>query len=115
MLDRATPGTWGLTKGSVDLGALHSIGAPIHIYPLYENGFRAHRKQSVEQNHQESAQLYAEFAEVAEHNRYAWNSGKSETAESIGTVTKRNRMICFPCWSVSNHGFSTTDFKQTRY
>ena len=29
-----------------DLGAVHSIGAPIQVYPLFENGFRAHRHQS---------------------------------------------------------------------
>jgi len=41
--------------------------------------------------------LYAEFAKVAEQNPLAWNYGKAETEETIGTVTKRNRMICFPC------------------
>ena len=41
--------------------------------------------------------MYAEFAKVAEHNPYAWNYSKTETEESIGTVTKQNRMVCFPC------------------
>jgi len=92
---------WCLLTGSrdiADLGSLHSIGAPITVYPLFENGFRAHRGQSIQQNNEESARLYAEFAKVAEHNPFAWNYGKlAETAESIGTITKRNRMICFPC------------------
>ncbi|EXJ72739.1 uncharacterized protein A1O5_03886 [Cladophialophora psammophila CBS 110553] len=80
-----------------DIGAIHSIGAPIHIYPLFENAFRAHRGQSIAENHDESAQLYAEFAQVAEKQPYAWNYGKpAATKEVIGTVTKRNRMICFP-------------------
>ncbi|OCK74214.1 hypothetical protein K432DRAFT_311184 [Lepidopterella palustris CBS 459.81] len=80
-----------------NLGAIHSIGLPIHVYPLYENGFRAHCGQTVQQNNQESAQLYAEFAQVAQRNPLAWNYGKpAETKESIGTVTKKNRMICFP-------------------
>ncbi|KIW78740.1 hypothetical protein Z517_08579 [Fonsecaea pedrosoi CBS 271.37] len=80
-----------------DLGAIHSIGAPIHIYPLFENGFRAHRGQSIPDNHEESSQLYAEFAKVAEKSPYSWNYGKpAPTKEVIGTVTKRNRMICLP-------------------
>jgi len=84
--------------GIVDTGAIHSIGAPIHVYPLFENGFRAYRGQSIRENNTESAELYAEFAKVAEKNPLAWNYGhQAETVESIGTVTKRNRMICFPC------------------
>jgi hypothetical protein len=86
-----------LIKAWKDLGATHSIGAPIHIYPLFENGFRAHRGQTIAHNHEESAQLYAEFSKVAEGQEYAWNYGRASTKEDIGTVTKRNRMICFPC------------------
>ncbi|SMY28528.1 unnamed protein product [Zymoseptoria tritici ST99CH_1A5] len=78
-------------------GARHSLGNPIQLYPLYENSFRAYRNQSILDNHDESSQLYAEFAAVAEKNEYAWNyPAKGETKESIGTVSKRNRMICFP-------------------
>ncbi|KAL1961836.1 hypothetical protein VTN77DRAFT_1005 [Rasamsonia byssochlamydoides] len=80
-----------------DLGGTHSIGAPIHVYPLYENAFRAYRGQSIKENNDESAQLYAKFSQVAAQNPLSWNYGKpAETAESIGTVSKRNRMICFP-------------------
>lgn len=80
------------------LGAVHDIGAPIHVYPLFENGYRAYRSKSIRENHVESAELYAEFAKTAEQNPLAWNYGKpAETAESIGTVSKNNRMICFPC------------------
>ncbi|KAK2614668.1 hypothetical protein N8I77_001474 [Diaporthe amygdali] len=77
-----------------DIGGIHSIGAPIHIYPLYENGFRAHRGQTMKENNDESAALYAEFAQVAARNQYSWNYGKSPaTKEEIGVVSKRNRMI----------------------
>ena len=77
---------------------MHSIGAPIHVYPLFENGFRAYRGQSIADNHEESAQMYAEFAKVAEQQPCAWKYGKkASTKQDIGTVTKRNRMICFPC------------------
>ncbi|KAK4868745.1 hypothetical protein LT330_006947 [Penicillium expansum] len=80
-----------------DLGTLHSIGLPIQVYPLYEAGFRAHRKQSYAENHQESAELYANFAQIAQNNPLSWNYGKrAATVESITTVTKNNRMICSP-------------------
>ena len=83
---------------STDLGATHSIGAPIYVYPLYENGFRALRGQSLAENNEESAELYAQFAKVAEKHPISWFHGKpAETRESIGTVTKKNRMICYPC------------------
>lgn len=86
-----------LAKHFPDLGGLHSIGAPIHIYPLYENGFRAHRGQSIKSNHEESTLLYENFSKVAERNPYAWNAGNVESQSSIGTVSSNNRMICFPC------------------
>ncbi|KAE8443424.1 hypothetical protein EG329_001905 [Mollisiaceae sp. DMI_Dod_QoI] len=86
-----------LSKRNQGLGTLHSIGLPIHIYPLYENGFRAHQGQSVEQNNKESAELYADFAKVAEKNELAWNYGQPAVTEDvISTISKRNRMICFP-------------------
>ena len=81
-----------------DLGGVHSIGAPIQVYPLYENAFRAARGQTMEQNHQESGHLYAEFAKVASRNPMAWSFGKPPaTEQDICTVSKKNRMICLPC------------------
>ncbi|RMY08472.1 hypothetical protein D0868_04778 [Hortaea werneckii] len=81
-----------------NLGSKHHIGNPIHIYPLYENGFRAYRNQSLRDNHAESAALYAEFAQIAARNPYAWShGGKVESEEMIARVEEgRNRMICFP-------------------
>ncbi len=88
----------------LDLGTRHSVGLPIHVYPLYENAFRAYRGQSIQDNNHESAELYADFAKVAEKNPLAWNYGQpAATQEFIGTVSKKNRMICFPCkYSQSN-------------
>jgi hypothetical protein len=81
-----------------DLGTTHSIGLPIHVYPLYENAFRAHRNQTLQENDKESARLYANFAKVAEQNPLAWNYGQpAATEETIQTVSKKNRMICYPC------------------
>lgn len=84
------------THSATDLGAIHKIGAPIHVYPLYENAFRAHRGQSLQANNEESAKLYAEFSEVASTHDYAWNQGTSHDAKAIGTVSSKNRMICSP-------------------
>lgn len=81
-----------------DIGGIHSIGAPIHVYPLYENGFRARRNQSVKENNQESAEMYAQFSQVAAQHEYAWSHGRpADSAEAIGTVSEKNRMICYPC------------------
>ncbi len=83
---------------SIAIGGLHSIGDPIQVYPLFENGFRARRGQTVVQNNAESARLYADFAQVAASHPYSWNFGKPpKTAAEIGTVGPKNRMICFPC------------------
>lgn len=82
---------------TLDLGAIHEIGAPIHVYPLYENAFRAHRGQSIKENNEESAKLYADFSAVAEKHPYSWNYGRRDDEKVIGTVGKKNRMICFPC------------------
>lgn len=80
------------------IGGVHSFGAPIHVYPLYENGFRAHRAQTLKDNNDESAALYAEFAKVAAQNEHSWNYGTPPASkEDIGTVSPRNRMICLPC------------------
>jgi len=84
------------THSSTDLGAIHKIGAPIHIYPLYENAFRAHRGQSLKANNEESATLYAEFSAIASTQDYAWSQGQQHDSKTIGTISARNRMICTP-------------------
>jgi hypothetical protein len=78
------------------------MGSPIHVYPLYENAFRAHRKQTIQVNNRESATLYAYFSQIASQHPYAWNYGvEAETIDSIETMSKKNRMICFPCKSAN--------------
>ena len=78
----------------LDIGSTHMMGAPIQIYPLYENGFRARRDQSFNDNNEESAVLYAKFSKVASNHPFAWNYGKRPMdAKEIGTVSKTNRMI----------------------
>jgi hypothetical protein len=98
-LDSGAPGrVLDLSRVGSGIGAVHKIGLPIHVYPLYENAFRAQRGQSIVENNVESARLYAEFAKVAEGNPLAWSYGeRAKTEGEIGTVGKRNRMICYPC------------------
>lgn len=89
-----------LTLGRLELaiGTAHSIGLPVHVYPMYENGFRAERGQSIEENNLESARLYADFAKISNKNPFSWNHGEKVPTEAlISSVTHRNRMICFPC------------------
>ena len=79
------------------LGGIHGISSPTQVYSLYENAFRAHRKQTISENHIESTRMYSEFAKIASQNEDAWSYGKPvESEEAIGMVSKRNRMICFP-------------------
>ncbi|KAL6229050.1 hypothetical protein BDW75DRAFT_250193 [Aspergillus navahoensis] len=80
-----------------DLGTQHGLYHPTQIYALYEVGFRAHRGQALPDNHQESSQLYAQFSAVAAKNKNSWRYGNPPyTAEAIGTISKKNRMICTP-------------------
>jgi hypothetical protein len=99
-----------------DLGAIHNIGAPIHVYPLYENALRAHRGQSPKANHEESAKLYAEFSQVAQENEYAWNQGKTIDEQDIARIDKNNRMICYPCETYFSLAFAQlTLYNQTPF
>lgn len=81
------------------MGQVHRVGVPMQIYAMYENGLRAKRQQSLQDNLAESARIYGKYSQIASRHPMAWNQGKKqpETVETIGTVTKRNRMICFPC------------------
>lgn len=82
----------------VDAGAVHSIGMPIQVYPLYENAYRKQNQQCFDENNAESAKLYAEFDRVACGHPISWRSGESpRDANTIRTVTKQNRMISTPC------------------
>lgn len=104
------------THQATDLGAIHQIGAPIHVYPLYENAFRAHHGQSLKANHQESAKLYADFSKVAAKNEYAWNQGKSSAEDVIGKIGPKNRMICYPCkHSSTSHRIQLTELRSASH
>jgi len=84
-----------------NVGTLHSVGLPTHVYPMYENAFRSFRRQSCEENLKESATMYAEFDEIACKHESSWRYGKKpRTAQEIGTLSPKNRMICSPCMLV---------------
>lgn len=88
------------------LGAAHEIGVPVQIYPLFENGFRAHTGLSLKENHSQSAQLYASFAKVAQENEYSWNYGReAASADRLARADEKNRMICFPCGCPEGESF----------
>ncbi|KAG8361680.1 hypothetical protein FVEN_g1009 [Fusarium venenatum] len=91
---RYSPGDTSLKQG---VGATHSIGNPIQVYPLYENAYRKENKQSYVENHQESAELYTQFDKIACQHPNSWRAGETpRNLEDIKTVSKRNRMICTP-------------------
>lgn len=80
------------------IGKIHKVGVPMHVYAMYENGRRAHKGQRPIENFRESASLYGRYAKVASEHPTSWHFGRqTETAKTIGTISKRNRMICFPC------------------
>lgn len=78
------------------LEGLHGLGAPIQIYAVYENALRAYLKQNYAANHDESAQMYAEFSKVSSNHPHSWHTGHADSKETIATVTPKNRMICTP-------------------
>ncbi|RGP78817.1 hypothetical protein FLONG3_3015 [Fusarium longipes] len=94
---RYSPGDTSLKKG---VGATHSIGNPIQVYPLYENAYRKQNRQSYIENHDESAALYAQFDTIACQHPNSWRAGEPPRGlDTIKTVNKHNRMICTPCES----------------
>ncbi|GAB7354601.1 hypothetical protein MBLNU459_g5041t1 [Dothideomycetes sp. NU459] len=75
----------------------HAVGLPTQVYAMYENARRAQKQQSLRDNHNESASLYASFAQIAASNPVAWNYGKpAQTEHAISSISPKNRMINFP-------------------
>ncbi|KAI9002953.1 acetyl-CoA acetyltransferase [Hyaloraphidium curvatum] len=75
----------------------HGAFLAIHAYPMMENAVRAARGQSYVDNMKESAELYAEFSDIASRVESSWNYGeKPKSAAEIGDVSPKNRMISYP-------------------
>ena len=68
---------------------------PARVYPLYEMAAQARWQQSPMQGQAESAGLWAQFAQVAAENPYAWIR-EAPAAEAIATPGPKNRMINWP-------------------
>lgn len=77
----------------------HGLTKPIQFYPMFALALRKALGKSQKEAHQEAAEIYAEFSKIAQTNEGAWFYGDgAKSAEEIATVTKDNRMICYPCW-----------------
>jgi acetyl-CoA C-acetyltransferase len=71
------------------------LGAPIQVYPLFENALRHHRGESIDAHLQRISELWAGFSRVAADNPHAWLR-EAKTAEEIRTITASNRPVSFP-------------------
>ncbi len=68
---------------------------PAQIYPLYEMAAQKSWQQTPAQAQDESARLWAQYAQVAAENPSAWITRAPDAAQ-IGTVSKDNRLINWP-------------------
>ncbi|WP_051571676.1 hypothetical protein [Cryptosporangium arvum] len=84
---------------AADMGspAMQTAGLllPTRVYPLYENRLQADLGLTPAENADWSARLYAELSAVAATHPIAWNTS-ALTAEQVGTVTPKNRLVCEP-------------------
>ena len=71
------------------------VNDPATMYPLYEMALQAAEGKTPAQGTEESARLWAQYAEVAANNPYAWIKS-APSAEEIATVSPGNRMINWP-------------------
>ena len=79
----------------------HEMRAPIMIYPMVENGIRAHRGRSVADHQQAMGRLLAGFAGVAAANPLAARR-EGYSADAIAAVSEVNRYIGFPYTKLMN-------------
>lgn len=98
-----------LSFNGVTMASRHGMGLAIHVYPMYENGLRAHRKQTQTENTDESAELYAAFDKVACSHPASWRSGETPRDKTaIGEITPKNRLICSP-YPLLQNAFNTVN------
>lgn len=71
------------------------IGAPIQIYPLFENALRHHLGLGIPEHLERISELWAGFSRVAAENPHAWIR-EPKTAEEIRTISPANRPVSFP-------------------
>ncbi|CAK7231625.1 hypothetical protein SCUCBS95973_007981 [Sporothrix curviconia] len=92
-----------------NMASRHNMGLAIHVYPMYENGLRAHVGHTQQQNRDESAELYAAFDRTACAHPASWRAGETpRDARAVGEVTPKNRMICTP-YPLLQNAFNTVN------
>jgi acetyl-CoA C-acetyltransferase len=79
----------------------HGAKLPIHIYPMFENAYRARNGWSLAEHRERMGKLWAAMTSVAAQNPHAWFP-KQRTASEITTITADNRIICFPYTKMMN-------------
>ena len=71
------------------------LGAPIQIYPLFENALRFARGESLPVHLERISQLWSRFSEVAARNPHAWIQEFHDPL-TIRTASHDNRPVSFP-------------------
>lgn len=71
------------------------IVAPISIYPLFDNAWRAQRGVNIEDHRRQLGKLWASFSSVASQNPNAWIANQL-SADEIIAPSASNRMISEP-------------------
>ncbi len=87
--------------GVSDYEMRHQMSAPIFMYPMVENGIRAHRGRTVPEHQESIGRLMAGFARVAAAKPLAARR-EGYSAEEIAKVTPDNRYIGFPYTKLMN-------------
>jgi acetyl-CoA C-acetyltransferase len=73
----------------------NGLTSPIDVYPLFENARRARLGWTLSEQTERIGTLWAQFAQVAAANPYAWIT-TPPSAEEITTPSASNRMIASP-------------------
>lgn len=85
----------GLSSSRMPLAERYGMTEPSRIYPLYETASQAEWGQSPGEAHRRSADLWAQYARVAQDNPFAWIRS-APNKEMIGTPGPDNRLINWP-------------------
>jgi acetyl-CoA C-acetyltransferase len=87
---------WGETRpGVTDLESRHGAREAYVSFALFENAFRAARRQSLAEQRTELASFAERCARIAAENPYAWFRDAKDAA-TLTTVAASNRMVAFP-------------------
>jgi acetyl-CoA C-acetyltransferase len=105
--ETAVPVVVGVERpGTNDIEMARSVAIPTQVYPVFENGVRAAKGETIDEHQQKVSELWSRFSEVAAGNPNAW-SPTARTPEEIRTITPDNRMIGFPYPKYMNSNLQT--------